>query len=335
MENKIIDAMKMANRLISNYLGVKPNEEVFIVVDPETDMTMPRALAAVVLECGAEYTIGIMPTRSEGKSATTSPNVVVMGAQGADVYIAMTRSSGASVYDRRIFDQVKQGKLRVCSMVMRDLENYIKGGALANYEEIDKEGRFLASFWEKRRLVEITSAAGTHFVAEIGQNRPLVECGIARNLGQHMAFSDGEVSQAPDEGTMNGTLVIDGPICQLGLPKSPLSMQVKNGKVISVEGDDTSLVNELLKIITEIPRVDNVAEIGIGLNPASLFNGDFEEEKKARGTCHIAIGDNLCYGGTVKCDVHMDMVMYKPTIKMDDFIVVDSGKVMVENPGIG
>jgi len=106
--NKIIDAMKMANQLISNYLGVKPNEEVFIVVDPETDMTMPRALAAAVLECGAVYTIGIMPTRSEGKSATTSPNMVVMGAQGADVYIAMTRSSGASVYDRRIFDQVKQ-----------------------------------------------------------------------------------------------------------------------------------------------------------------------------------------------------------------------------------
>jgi leucyl aminopeptidase (aminopeptidase T) len=333
MDDVLADAKKIAQNLIGNYMAVRSNEEVLIVVDPSTDMIMPEALTEAAIECGAECSITIMPDRTEGERATTCTNVVAMGAHAADVYIGMTRSSGASVYDERIFHLVKKNKLRLCSMVMRDLDNYIKGGALADYEALDKEGRELARFWEKRGCVTITSPAGTQLRAMIGRNKPIVECGIAREAGEHMAFSDGETSQAPDQGTMNGKLVIDGPICQLGLPGSPVSMEVKDGRVLSVSGDDRTVVEALQKIIADIPNADNLAEIGIGLNPESLFNGDFEEEKKARGTCHIALGDNLVYGGTIKCNVHLDMVMYKPTITMDDIIIVDTGEVMMENAG--
>ena len=333
MDERTRDARKMAKRLINNYMGVRPNEEVFIVVDSATDMIMPEALARATIERGAQYTIATMPESVDSENATTCTNVVAMGAKAADVYIGMTRSSGASVYDGRIFELVRKGKLRLCSMVMRDLDNYIKGGALADYEAIDKEGRRLANFWKDKEQVKITSPAGTRLQASIGNNRPIIECGIAREPGEHMAFSDGEVSQGPNEGSMNGTLVIDGPICQLGLPDSPVTMEVVNGLVHSVTGEDLTAVDALKKIISNVPHANNIAEIGIGLNPSSLFNGDFEEEKKARGTCHIALGDNICYGGTVKCDLHIDMVMYKPTIVMDDIVVVSDGQVMMENTG--
>lgn len=333
MKLETIAAHDMAHQLIGNNLGVKPNEEVFIVVDHKTDMTMPLALATAALAHGAEYTIGIMPDRIDGAKATTCPNIIIQGAQGADVYFAMTRSSGASVYDARIIDRVKQGTLRLCSMVMRDLENFTQGGALADYETLDKEGRALAHFWAKRSQIEITSAKGTHLTAALGQCAPIVECGLARDPGQHMAFSDGEVSLAPNEKTINGTLIIDGPICQIGMPTSPIRMQVENGRVISATGEDSRVVSELRKVITAISNGDNIAEIGIGLNPASLLNGDFEEEKKARGTCHIALGDNLVFGGTIKCDVHLDMVMYKPTITMDEREVVKDGIIAMKFPG--
>ncbi len=41
MGNSIEDAQKMARRLIGSYMGVQPNGEVLIVVDPATDMIMP------------------------------------------------------------------------------------------------------------------------------------------------------------------------------------------------------------------------------------------------------------------------------------------------------
>jgi len=197
MNHKIIDANKIAARIVGNYLGVKPAEEVFIVVDPETDMTMPLAIASAAQECGAEYTLAMMPTRRT-KKATTCTNVIGKGMEAADVYICMTRASGAAVYDKRLETLLDAKKLRECSMVMRDLDNYLKGGALANYEEIYREGQIIAKFWAERKSIRIFSSAGTDLAAKIGHGRVVIECGIARNPGDSMAFSDGEVSQGPN-----------------------------------------------------------------------------------------------------------------------------------------
>lgn len=81
----------------------------------------------------------------------------------------------------------------------------------------------------------------------------------------------------------------------------------------------------LRRIVEEIENADNIAEFGIGLNPNSLHNGDFEEEKKARGNVHIALGDNIFYGGQTQSAVHMDMVLYRPTVWLDETIVVQDG----------
>lgn len=330
MNNKIIDANKIAMRLVGNYLGVRPKEEVFIVVDPETDMTMPLAIASAAQECGAEFTLAIMPTRHTEK-ATTCTDVIGKGMEAADVYISMTRASGASVYDKRLKNLLDKKKLRECSMVMRELDNYIKGGALADYEELYREGQILSNFWAARKTITITTPAGTDLSAEIGNGRTIIECGIARNPGEMMAFSDGEVSQGPNAGTMNGRLVIDGPICQMGLPTESITMTIKSGKIVSVDNGDPRIVSRIKQLVETVKNADNIAEIGLGLNPKSILNGDFQEEKKARGTCHIAMGDDLHYDGNHKCDVHIDMIMYKPTVLMDNIVVVDSGRVMMEN----
>ena len=339
MSNKVIDALPIAQKIIGNYLAVKAGEEVLIVIDPETDMTMPQALASVSLSCGAEYTIAMMPSRLSGHKSTTTTNVIAEAMKGADVYISMTRSSGASVYDNRLKQLLKAKQLRECSMVMRDLDNYIKGGALADYEALYEEGQDLKRFWEQRDSITITSSAGTNLRADLGpirqtsrQQMPvIVECGIARQAGDSMAFSDGEVSQAPVEGSMNGILVIDGPMTQFGMPKSAITFEIVKGKITSVDSKDLQVLNNIQHILEAVPNADNIAEIGIGLNPKSLLNGDFQEEKKARGTCHIALGDNLFFEGMVQCDVHMDMIMYKPTIVMDDIIVVDNGQIVTSS----
>ncbi len=117
----------------------------------------------------------------------------------------------------------------------------------------------------------------------------------------------------------------------MGLPADPIVMTIKSGQIMSIDKGDYRIEARMKQLIETVENADNIAEIGIGLNPASLLNGDFQEEKKARGTCHIAMGDDLYYNGNHKCDVHIDMIMYTPTVIMDDIVVVDAGKVMMEN----
>ena len=98
-------------------------------------------------------------------------------------------------------------------------------------------------------------------------------------------------------------------------------------------GLDEQVISRVVDQIAEVKDSDNIAEIGLGLNPACLFNGDFEEEKKARGTCHIAMGNGYYYGQPARSTVHIDMVQYNPTVIFDEgtdreTLIVKDGKVV-------
>ena len=132
----------------------------------------------------------------------------------------------------------------------------------------------------------------------------------------------------PSTGSAEGILVIDGPMAHFGMPVRPMSLRVKRGKIVSVDGDSTQAVG-IRGVIEKVANADNLAEFGVGLNPLSRRNGDFQEEKKARGSVHAAIGDNLFYGGKIQSAVHIDMVMYRPTVLLDQYKVVIDGEIQL------
>ncbi|MEM5769702.1 MAG: leucyl aminopeptidase, partial [Bacillota bacterium] len=229
--------------------------------------------------------IAIMPARGKNES-TTIPKSLEKAMEGCNVFIPMTRASGAPAYHQQMKSLLKEKKIRECCMVLRDIDNYIHGGALADYEAVYADGVALQKVWWHKKNARVTSPAGTDLTFEMIDMTPIIECGIAREPGLSMAFSDGEVSLGPAENTMNGVMVIDGPMCYYGLPTSPVKLKIERGKVVDILGGDPKVCAELRRLFAEVKNSENIAEIGIGLNPASLFNGDFEEEKKARGTVH-------------------------------------------------
>jgi leucyl aminopeptidase (aminopeptidase T) len=322
-----VEAIKSAHKIIHQLLKVKPGEEVMIIADPETDMRMVYALAGEVENAGAEYTITIMPTRTFERSLELG-EVVRMGMTGADVVISMTRSSGASTYGEPRASLRQEKKIRTMSMCMRDLHHWTKGGATADYEAIRRTARSLRERWQPGRNLELTTPAGTHLTAEIGNHIMGEEAGFAEAPGTHAAFSDGEVSQGPNEGTANGVVVIDGPMCFFGMPDRPVTLVVKEGKVVEISGEGRTAAS-LRDLVARVENADNFAEVGIGINPKSLRNADFEEEKKALGTAHVALGQNLGYGGTTRSMVHMDMVLYLPTLRIDGEVLVDNGMLKI------
>lgn len=330
MDTKMIQAVKTADNLVRNLLAVQPGEEVLIAVDPETDMRMAHAVAGAVESCRAEYGIFMMPVRAKERSNTIS-RMLDSAIRSCDVYITMTRSSGAAVYNTTLAECIKQKKLRECSMVLRDLDNYISGGGLADYEQVYADGLALQRLWTGRKKARVTSPAGTDLTFELSPMQPAVECGIARNPGDSMAYSDGEVSTGPLEDNMEGVMVIDGPMAYYGLPSKPIKMRIERGYVAEILDGDPKIVAQLRRLFQTVPNSDNIAEIGIGLNPMSLFNGDFEEEKKARGTIHFALGNGgLCYGQPNKLsEVHIDMVVYNSTVLFDDEVFVKDGRVVI------
>lgn len=329
--SRVIDAIKYANRIIREHLEVKPGEEVVLVADPETDMEMVYALAGIVESVGAEYTIAIMPSRGKEK-ATDLTRFISKGLEAADVIVGLTKASGAPCYSDVVARLLKEKKIRDVSMVLRNMDNWTKGAATADYKEVYRIAERLSKIWGEGEGIHIITSKGTDFHAKITKDKVMdqtviIEAGLCRWPGREAAFSDGECSQRPREGTAEGVILVDGPIANIGTPDQPIRIEVKKGRVVDIQGG--AKARELKEIVRVIENADNIAEIGIGVNPNALRTGDFEEEKKAAGNVHIALGDDGFYGGRIKCGVHMDMVVYEPTVKIDDRIVVKSGKLLV------
>lgn len=327
---RVIEAVSVAHKLVRLHLGIKPGEQVLLVADPVTDMAMAWALAGAVEEAGGEFTLAVMPARREGR-ATELTAIIDAGLERTDVIIGLTAASGAPTYSRKVAELLGQKRLRAMSMVMRSMDNWTRGAALADYEELDRLGHRLADVWAAGERVTIRTELGTNFTAGVTKDPVMghpviVECGIAREPGREAAFSDGEISQRPLAGTAEGTLVIDGPVARVGAGDDPIHIEVRQGKVVSVEGGKRA--RRLRQILETVPGADHIAEIGLGLNPMALRNDDFEEEKKAAGNVHVALGSDLFYGGTHACGVHMDMVIRDATFMVDDLTLATGGRVV-------
>ncbi len=309
-------------------LAIRPGENVAIVVDDHSAMEMVRALADVAAAAGAEWAILHQPSRPPERKNELSP-MVEAAFEKTDVLISLTGSGGAPAYAARVKELLTEKRIRTMSMVMRELSNFTSGGALADYRALHAEGQALAAIWAAGRTMRITTEAGTDIAAPIGSDTVVVECGYATEPGKNAAFSDGEVSSRPLEGKAEGVIVIDGPGTGIARPATSIWVEVQAGRAVSVSGEGPEAAH-LRHIVETVPDADNVAEFGIGLNGACLRNGSFQEEKKARGNVHIAFGDNIYYGGTVRCPVHLDMVIYRPTVRLDNRVLVEDGVVRLD-----
>ena len=69
------------------------------------------------------------------------------------------------------------------------------------------------------------------------------------------------------------------------------------------------------------------AEFALGTNPNCLLVPKSREVKKKLGTCHVAVGDNLSLGGNVDASLHLDMIMLRPTVWVDEKPILVDGEL--------
>ena len=70
-----------------------------------------------------------------------------------------------------------------------------------------------------------------------------------------------------------------------------------------------------------------LGEFGVGLNPRATLCGRMLEDEGAYGTIHFGIGANLALGGTNDAPIHIDAVVKKPAVRVDETVLIDCGDV--------
>jgi leucyl aminopeptidase (aminopeptidase T) len=203
-------------------------------------------------------------------------------------------------------------------------------GMNANYKKISKLSIKLKEILEKGSYVRVTSALGTDISFSIKGRAAIASKGLFHAKGESGNLPTGETFLAPVEGTAEGVFIVDGSMAGLGLIKNAnIKIIVKNGYATDIKGG--ALAKKLTAMLDKVSRkARNIAEFGIGTNDSAKLSGILLEDEKVLGTVHIALGNNVSMGGSVNVPIHLDGVIKKPTVYLDDKLLMKAGKLLVK-----
>ncbi len=125
----------------------------------------------------------------------------------------------------------------------------------------------------------------------------------------------GEAACGIHDGTENGTRVVDGSRPGLGLITSPLTVRDEAGVSVAVEGERAGE----LEVIPgrHDPGARHLAEHELEMNDTMTLQGNARLDEKVTGTVHVAVGNDVSFGGSNDVDEHADAVVRSPTLILE------------------
>ena len=171
----------------------------------------------------------------------------------------------------------------------------------------------------------IKTAAGTDVTFDVSGMESIANIGEYHEPGMGGNMPAGEVYMPPKGlNGVKGRVVVDGSMkTESGalLINSPVTLKIKDGKVVYLEGKDAHLLEKTFEKFenrAKYPhRVRLVGELGIGINPGAVLIGSMIMDEKVLGTGHIAVGSNYWFGGDIKTIYHGDQVFKNPVYYLD------------------
>ena len=311
MENLV----KIAEGVLTSCLAVKPGEEILVITD-DSRKEIGEAIYEAAGNLGCEKILMVMKEREV--SGQEPPKVIAEAMKAADVVIAPTAQSLTHTNAR--IEAAKAGA-RVATMPGITREMFSQ---TADYNEVEKLTAKVTEMLTKASKARIEKEGNVLTINLDGRNG-VPSPGVYKEAGKCGNLPSGEAYIAPLEDGSDGEMIIDGSMVGIGKLASPLHMTISGGKLRSVKGDKSENLDILLKNETN----GTLCELGIGTNEAAILNGIILEDEKVYGTVHIAFGTNTSFGGVNKAECHMDGIVLRPTLYLDDIKVIENGVFLI------
>ena len=303
---KLQKLIEVAKSILQFNLNLKEEEEILIVTDSESGEIADIFYQAGVA-LGNETLIMKMLTRT--KSGEEPPRSVAQAMKVAEVVLCITHHSLTHTTARK---EASANGARVATMPGITMDMLQEGAITADYEEVEQLTEQYCSLLDEGEKVTIEKE-NTKLIFSIKNRKGIRSTGVFREKGESGNLPSGESYIAPLENSANGTIIVDGSIAGIGVLSEPVTLTVKDGKLISATGQEGKRLIELLG--DGNGRI--IAEFGIGTNSQARLTGNVLEDEKVFGTVHIAFGSNKPFGGMNEAGVHIDCVIKNPLVHID------------------
>ncbi|MBS3098224.1 aminopeptidase [Candidatus Woesearchaeota archaeon] len=313
---------RAADLVLKKCMGLKPKENLLIIVDKRKrkigklflKQGKKTAKKAKLLEIPVGKVNGEEPPKKAAKEMIKY-----------DVELLITTKSLTHTKARK-----NASKTGARIATLPDItESMMKRAINVDYNRIQKLSKKIADVIDRGKTIRVLTKKGTDIIFYVkGRKSHGRGGGILTKKGKFGNLPSGEAFIAPVENKTSGIYIVDASLGGIGKVDMPVRVLVKNGCVIKITGKKSAKeLNKLLKGAGKRARV--IAELGIGTNYKAKLTGNLLEDEKAIGTCHIALGDNTGFGGKNEVPLHIDGVIKKPTIFVDNRKIMDNGKLVI------
>jgi|TARA_B100000161_G_C33546681_1_gene413413 leucyl aminopeptidase (aminopeptidase T) len=317
----------ISDMVVQTCMDIRRGENVLIVCDPTT-AEIGQSLHIATQKRSDRVLLIVMPKSRHHGEEPPSPVAALMRQQ--QVVIAATKYS--LTHTRAARQALKDGA-RIATMPGMTFELYTEGGMTADFQDVKRRISNIANFLRRRRIINVKSESGTDVTFEVNwRDWKLDDNGICNRPRMLTNLPAGKVFILPKEGTMNGTIVIDGS-WDSTLIDEPVEFIVEDGTVVDVKGGTLAATirqsyGEVAKKLKAKDResVWTVAEFGFGMNPSARLVGNVLEDEKRMGSCYFSIGDNIGLGGTSNAGIHVSGVLSEPSVWLDDSCLTETGE---------
>jgi leucyl aminopeptidase (aminopeptidase T) len=309
--------------LAKNCMAIKAGETVLILTDAEC-LSIGHALFDVCKDLCKEVFITEMVSREI--NGQEPPQQIAELMKMVDVVIAPLSKSITHTDAKR---NACAANARVGTMP-GITEDVMKRTMKADYHRIATLTYKVTDLLTNGKSVHLTTDLGTDITIPIEGIKAIPSTGLITEPGQYGNLPSGEAFMMPEEGKSEGVFYVDASLAGIGLIEDdPVKITIEKGLAVKFEGGRQA--TEFENMVNKVGEgARNLAELGIGTNYLAEINGTVLEDEKVLGTIHLALGNNVSMGGTVNVGFHVDGIITKPTLKIDDTLLLDKGKMLIE-----
>jgi len=311
---------KAASVIINTCLKLKRDEKLLILTDePLWDIAQVLFRTAIKR---TKLTNLLMMSNAYTRKGIDSSIARLM--KEMDAILAVTTHSISHTDARR--NACRKG-VRIASMPGILEKSFIRIGQM-NFERIDRLSRKLCDILTIAKEVTVTAPNGTSLSIPIAHKKGYADTGLLHKNGSFSNLPAGEASIAPEDGKTEGVLVVDSGMGLHPSDREQLVITIKQGRATRISGDVAAQrLRRTLAPYGSDSRL--VAEFGLGTNDAARISGYSLEDEKVLGTIHLALGNNVSFGGSNNVPIHLDGVVYNASVVVDGMKILDNGRLVL------
>lgn len=294
--------------------GITPGDRCLIVSDSGAEQEIVEAAESVLTTLGGH--VVVLRSDPAELPGDDPPPAVGAAMLEADLIVELTSVFIGSCAARRTACEQGARYLTVPGLSWTTLRR--DGPFSADFHALGEHAKRLAERFDAAAEFRLTSDAGTDLAGSFEGRRGRPLWGVADEPGGYAAPPDVEVGASPVEGTAEGVVVVDGSLLFLGPDQlaSPVRLRFGAGHLVDVHGPDAWRLTDALERSGD-DRMSLLAEVSIGLNPFSRPGGSALELEGIVGGAHVAVGNNVPYGGSNDARSHIDCVLLRATLALD------------------